>query len=249
MNIIYLRALSTYFGPRPCFAQSSLNYATLFCCQREERRHEVAARNRTKGLPQCERSYFCYTLCMRHAYTCSMQEWAGLLQRLYMYALSISSAVVAPARGVLSLRLAALCSRVRRRQPQGQLVSGPTPTSNSCSLGVWVCYHIMEMHCIIKLMIFTVRSYNALREGRLMQNHSEGFYLVNTTVDGTNQTAHRAEVDFFPYWCFLIAAPFLYIFTFLHLLIGRCLTGILVSYTHTHTHTHTHIGVGWPLCD
>ena len=42
--------------------------------------------------------------------------------------------------------------------------------------------------------------------------------------------AHRAEVDWFPYWCFLITAPFLYVATFLHLLIGRWYTGIFVSY-------------------
>ena len=70
---------------------------------------------------------------------------------------------------------------------------------------------------------------------------SDGFYLLNTTnfSVGSNQTAHRAEVDFFPFWCFLIAAPFLYIFTFLHLLIGRCLTSILVS-PPTHTQSYEH---------
>ena len=125
------------------YAQSSLNYAThlYFCCQRENHRHEVAAGNRTKGLSQCER-LFCYTLslCMRLHVACLLNaEWAGL-QRLHT--LFILSAVVAPARGALSLRLAALCSRVRRCQPQEQLVSGPTPTTNSYSLGVWVCYHI-----------------------------------------------------------------------------------------------------------
>ena len=41
--------------------------------------------------------------------------------------------------------------------------------------------------------------------------------------------AHRADIDLFPYWCFLITGPVLFVNTIIHLVIGRWFTGILVS--------------------
>ena len=92
-----------HFGSCLGYAQSSgLNYIFFFCCQREDHRHEVAARNRTKGLLQCDREEsFCYTLglCIRLHAACPLNaEWAGLLQRLhalFIFRLQLSLPLVA----------------------------------------------------------------------------------------------------------------------------------------------------------
>lgn len=159
MNDIYLRALSIYLWTAPIFEirpPSSLNCTTasFCCCPGEDPRHEAVAGNRAKGLLQC-RSFCYYTsassmpalhvVCIRYA--CSMQSRRGCCCSDCTVILFISSAVVAPARGALSLRLGALCCRVRCHQPQGQLVSGPAPTS-ICTTCLCVCL-VIQPYIII----------------------------------------------------------------------------------------------------
>ena len=119
-------------------------------------RHACSACSLHTACLLCMESAYCmpalHGVCIRHA--CSMQSRRGCCCSDCTVILFISSAVVAPARGALSLRLGALCCRVRCHQPQGQLVSGPAPTSNLyymslCVFGHTTIHNYLEMYCFI----------------------------------------------------------------------------------------------------
>lgn len=66
--------------------------------------------------------------------------------------------------------------------------------------------------------------YNELRTQGLNYSNATG-YTVTVDADPT-LPERRADIDFFPLWCFLIVAPFLYINNFIHLIVGRWFTGL-----------------------
>ena len=55
-------------------------------------------------------------------------------------------------------------------------------------------------------------------------------FMLCSYRNSTQAVPHRAELFWFPHWCVLIAGPFVFICSFLHLLIGRWFTGIFVSF-------------------
>ena len=58
----------------------------------------------------------------------------------------------------------------------------------------------------------------------LFYNKTDGVFFLPST--------QRDDIDFWPFWCFLITGPVLFINLIIYLITGRILTGIIVSCGH-----------------